>query len=78
MFPASVPRIFKFTWRTSVAESFSSEVTEKVFAFYNSVENSITFIDIIRKVALPEILRNFFFTGVAGAQSGGCNIGINS
>ena len=73
MFLVSVTRILYIIGKSTVMESIFSKVTGKISSFYNSLENSITFIGMLRKAALLEILRNSLSTRVAGLQSTGCN-----
>ena len=44
----------------------------KAYTFCNSIKKSITCIGMFLKVALVEILRNFFLTQVVSLQSTGC------
>ena len=66
MFLVSVPRIFKITGKATVVESLFNKLTEEISAFYNSFENSITCIGMLRKVAILEVSRIPLSTGVAG------------
>ena len=44
MFSASVTGIFKIAWRASDGKSlFKKVIGEQLFAFYNSVKNSVSF-----------------------------------
>ena len=55
MFSVSVLRISKIAMRVPVVYSRFIKASEKIYVFYNSVENSITCINMFRKVALLEI-----------------------
>ena len=55
MFSVSVLRISKIAMRVPVVYSRFIKASEKIYVFYNSVENSITCINMLRKVALLEI-----------------------
>ena len=78
MISVSVPRIFKITERASVVELLFIKVTEGISAFYNSAENSISWISMFRKEALVEISRNSLLTGFLHLQSTGGNATKNS
>ena len=54
----SVPKNSEIAEIVSEMESFFDKVTEEIFAYYNSVKNSVTFIGMLSKVVFLEISSN--------------------